>query len=564
MADFMMPAGIEFFEQLRRNGCYYVDKSELIYKIAEQKNISVTLFTRPRRFGKTLTMSMLESFFDITRDSRDVFEGLDILKHKEFCIEWMNQYPVMMLSLKDAASLDFATAYKKLKSSIAGLCIAHAYLESSDKVDPADAEVFKKLKFKEADDDEVQNALLILTRMLNAHYGRQVILLIDEYDVPLAKAHDADKESKDYYPKMLEAVRGFMSSALKTNPFLKFAVITGCLRIAKESVFTGVNNFATYSILDEWFSDSFGFTETEVKEILKEAGLTDRLALIKSWYDGYIFGNTEVFCPWDVAKYVDSVKKVPGKAPDNFWKNTSSNDIIDHFVDDEKFQVSDKFETLLNGGTIEQTITDQLTYGELKDDENNLWSVLFMTGYLTKADKTETGNTVHLRIPNAEISSIFEDSVVKHFRGSLDRNIQKEVMDTLWNKQENEASKLITGLLWDTISYHNYHENYYHAFITGIFAGGAYSVKSDQENGLGRTDIVIRDRKNRRAVIIEAKKSKQKKDMETMCLEAKQQMIDRKYSEDSSLDGYNEIICYGISFYKKYALVRLLDLGERV
>ena len=555
MAKFSMPVGLEFFDRLRKSGCYYVDKSELIYKLASNENISVALFTRPRRFGKTLTMTMLQSFFDIRRDSREVFAGLDVAKHEGFCREWMNQYPVLFISLKDVEGSSFQWAFDMLVSQIANLCKDHEYLSVSNKIDEDDRVVFEKLKSESASVSQVLGSLRTLTRMLNDYYGRPVILLIDEYDVPLAKMHDADKESKGCYKKMLDVIRGLMSNALKTNPFLKLSVITGCLRISKESIFTGVNNFATYSILDERFSDAFGFTEGEVKQILDDAGLADRLELVKSWYDGYIFGDSEVFCPWDVANYVDAAINVPDKQPDNYWKNTSSNSIIDEFVGDSKFDVSEKFEELMNGGTIEQTITDQLTYGSLKDREDNLWSVLFMTGYLTKSDQREKGRTVHLKIPNVEISSIFEEAVVRHFERSMDRNVQKEVMDALWNGEEDKVSELITDLLWDTISYHNYHENYYHAFITGIFVGQSYSVRSDQENGLGRTDIIIKDRKNRRAIIIETKKADTEKELEKMCLEGRQQIIEKKYFK--GLKGYTRIICYGISFFEKTAMAKL-------
>lgn len=509
MSKFTMPVGIEFFENLRRSGCYYVDKSELIYKVACSENTSVTLFTRPRRFGKTLTMSMFQSFFDISRDSRDVFEGLEVVKHEEFCSKWMNQYPVLFLSLKDAAGLDFESAYGMLESKIADLCKAHFYLADSKKVNDSDKKVFHRLCDEAAKPNQVKSSLLTLTRMMHAHYDKPVIFLLDEYDVPLAKAHDADKAEKDYYPKMLDVARGLMSCVLKTNPYLKFAVITGCLRIAQESIFTGVNHFSTYSILDEEFSDSFGFTQKEVKQ------------------------------------------------PENYWKDTSSNDIVSEFVGNPKFKVAKKFETLMNSGTIEQTITDRLTYGSLKSSEDNLWSVLFMTGYLTKSDKTEKGDTVHLKIPNAEIESIFEESVTNLFEKNLDFTLQDNLMEAFWGKDEKTASEIITRLLWKTISYNDYHENYYHAFITGIFVGHSYEVDSNQENEEGRTDLIIWDPDNRRVIIIEAKKANAKKDMEKMCLEGVQQIADKKYYMDPKFDGYKEIICYGISFYKKDALVRL-------
>lgn len=558
MAGIRVAAGEEYFENLRKSGCYYVDKTELIYKIAADDGARVSLFTRPRRFGKTLTMTMLQSFFDITRNSKDVFAGLAVSEHKEFCQKWQNQYPLLFLSLKDVEGLDYDEAYEMLGSRIADLCKSVDYLEISHKVKLSDREAFKKLIYEEASGAKIKNSLLLLTRMMYDHFKKPVILLIDEYDVPLAKAYEANQDSPGYYKKMLGVIRGLMGSALKTNPFLKLAVITGCLRISKESIFTGVNNFKTYSILDSKFGNAFGFTEAEVIKLLDAAGLSNKLGLVKSWYDGYIFGKTPVFCPWDVINFVSDCRDDPDIEPDNYWQDTSSNDIISNFVDDEKFDVSNKFEALLNGETIEQTITDKLTYESLSDEEDNLWSVLFMTGYLTKADKAKNGNKVHLRIPNAEIAGIFEDSVVSHFHKIIDRNLQKELMAALWNRKEDEASKIISEFLWNTISYNDYHENYYHAFVTGIFVGCGYVVKSNQENGLGRTDIVVTDRKNRRAIMIEAKKASREEDLEDACLDGKGQIIQKQYTK--GLKGYTQILCYGVGFFQKTALVRNLEM----
>ena len=559
MSGVKIAIGEEFFDELRKEDCYYVDKSEIIYKIACDEKTKVTLFTRPRRFGKTLTMSMLQSFFDISRDSREIFDGLAVTKHEIFCKEWMNQYPVLFISLKDVAGLEFISAYKLLRIYISELCIKHAYLEKSEKVDVADAEVFHRFMFKTADEDEVKNSLKILTRMMNAHYGKPVILLIDEYDVPLAKAHDADKAGLDYYPKMLDLIRILMSSAIKTNEHLKFAVITGCLRISKESIFTGVNNFKTYGILDKKFSDSFGFTEQEVKELLEKAGYINQFEKVKSWYDGYIFGDSEMFCPWDVLNYVADLSEDSELEPDNYWKDTSSNEIINTFIENENFDVSEKFEILMNNGTIRQTITDKLTYGELNEEEDNLWSVLFMTGYLTKADKVERGNTVSLRIPNSEIASIFKDSIVRHFRKTVKSLLQQELMSALWNEDEEKVSKLMTDVLFETISYFDYHEDYYHAFLTGLIVSSrGCSVESNRENGLGRTDIIVRDKPNRRALIIETKKSKSEGSMEKDAESAKKQILDKQYVK--GLKGFTKIICYGIAFYEKMALAKLVQI----
>lgn len=345
-----------------------------------------------------------------------------------------------------------------------------------------------------------------------------------------------------------------LSTALKGNDALKFGVVTGCLRIAKESIFTGLNNFASFSVLDEKFSRYFGFTETEIDLLLEKAELTDKKDLLKRWYDGYIFGTSALYCPWDAVNYVSALLSNRNAQPKNYWKNTSGNGIIRDFVSRSEFDVSDKFETLMNGGTITQTISDSLTYDSLHDTEDNLWSVLLMTGYLTKADPNEQGETVALRIPNEEVASIFQDTVVRLFRDTLDKSRQRELMNAFWSGDANQASELLSDFLWETISFHDYHENYYHAFLTGVFVGMGYAVRSNQEHGLGRSDITVLDKKNRRAMIIEAKRSTSEAQMERDCDAALTQIEERKYAE--GLYGYRTILRYGVAFYKKSAMVK--------
>jgi hypothetical protein len=549
--------GGENFEELRNSGCYYVDKTELLYELRQDSKNIVTLFTRPRRFGKTLTMRMMESFFDIRRDSRAVFDGLAIMKHEAFCAEWMNQYPVLFITLKDAEGLNFQGAYGMLKGIISDLCVKHSYLGSSEKVDPDDAERFKRLKSKTASDDEIKGSMLLLSRMMAAHYGKPVILLIDEYDVPLAKANEEKEAGERYYGQMLDVIRGIMGTALKSNDYLKFAVVTGCLRIAKESIFTGVNNFASYSVLDDKFSRYFGFTQPEVDELLKTADLVEKRDTFREWYDGYVFGNEFVYCPWDVVNYTSELLYKRTARPKNYWANTSGNGIIRDFAGHDDFDVTDKFETLMNGGTIVQEISDDLTYDSLHEIEDNLWSVLLMTGYLTKANPEEEGNTVSLRIPNAEITGIFETAVVRLFQERLDRSRQRELMDAFWRGDTDTATELMSDFLFDTISFHDYHEDYYHAFITGIFVGLGYGVKSNHEQGLGRTDITLTDKRNRRALVIEAKKSYSEEQMDKDCDDALDQIAEKKYAE--GLKGYRQVECYGISFFQKSALVKKLS-----
>ena len=551
---FRVGVGESDFATLRRSGKYYVDKTAIMYELVEETENKVTLFTRPRRFGKTLMMSMLSNFFSIRKDSREIFEGLKVTAYKEFCEKWMNQSPVLFLSYKDVEAETFEGAYKMLKTKLADVCKELDFLLEEDTVNSADRDIFRNLMFKTAEEDDVKNSLKIIMRMLYAVYGRKTILLIDEYDVPLARASEKNTVENAYYPAMLDVIKGMMGTALKDNEFLEFSVITGCLRIAKESIFTGTNNFASYSVLDADFSEYFGFSEEEVEKMLLAADRQDKADLIKEWYDGYIFGDSFLYCPWDVMNYMSALKKRENAKPKNYWKNTSHNGILLTFVKRTDFKVRGKFEILMNGGTITQTISDELTYDTLHSSEDNLWSVILMTGYLTKADAGEEGETVSLKIPNREIASIFKDTVVKLFQDTMDDNCRKDMMEALWRGDEREASEAISDLLWKTISYNDYHEDYYHAFLAGAFVGLGYEVESNKEKGLGRPDIFLRDDDNRRVIIIETKRSKKEDDLDQDCDRAVDQILSKKYAE--GLYGYTQIFCYGIAFFQKEARVK--------
>ena len=553
---FKVGVGKSDFEALRKANNYYVDKTDIMYELVEETDNQVTLFTRPRRFGKTLMMSMLSNFFSIRKESKGIFEGLKITEHKEFCEKWMNQYPVLFISFKDAEADVFGVAYDKLKNSIADICKLISDLAAESSVNPADVQVFERLMFNKASDAEVQGSLKTIMRMMYDIYGKKVILLIDEYDVPLANASEKDTKKNNYYSSMLDVIKGIMSTALKDNEFLEFAVITGCLRIAKESIFTGTNNFASYSVLDADFSEYFGFTEDEVDEMLAVADRKDKADVIKEWYDSYVFGDSSVYCPWDVMNYLSALRKRKDAKPKNYWKFISRNGILLTFVERTDFDVTEKFETLLNGGTVMQPVSDELTYDTLYASEDNLWSVLLMTGYITKACPDEDGETVSFKIPNREIASIFEDTVVIYFKNTADTSKLNNLINALWKGDEAEAARIISDLLWYTISYNDYHEDYYHAFLAGIFVGRGYSVESNKEKGLGRPDILLKDKRKRRAIIIEAKKSKKESDMDKDCDEAVHQIITRKYAE--GLYGYTQIFCYGISFFQKQAKVKRL------
>lgn len=552
MIRYNIPIGISEFEKIRKNDYYYVDKTELIRALVKTEPAEITLFTRPRRFGKTLVMSMLASFFDIRRDSRDLFEGLKIAEDQKLCELWMNQWPVIFLSFKDAGGETFEDAYGLLQSIISQLYVEHAYLEKSTEIDESYKEIFTRLKRRQGNKTDVQISLRILMRMMQIYYGKQVILLIDEYDVPMAKAG-----AKSYYNEMLDVIGTMMSQALKDNTALKFSVITGCLRISKESIFTGTNNFVADTIADERFSSFFGFTDEEVRKLLENTDNLEYFDRIKKWYDGYCFGKTEIYCPWDVLCYLNKLAFESESEPENFWENTSHNDIIRTFLSCEGMDVTDSFERLLAGETIEVNITENLTYENLTDSEENLWSVLYLTGYLTKdIRQPKQGKTkAFLKIPNAEIMDIFRKSVVRWFDERIAVCDRSELFKALWNEDAGRLSDLISELLFETISYHDYAESFYHAFLAGLFANAGYIVESNYESGLGRPDLVIKDKKKRQAVIMEMKIADSVESMQKAEERALKQIEEMCYADSIYAQGYQKVIKYGAAFYRKSCLV---------
>ena len=560
MNKIMLPIGIDSFEELRSEGYYYIDKTDFIEELLSER-FKVNLITRPRRFGKTLTMSMLADFFDIRKDSRKLFEGLKIADNKALCDKWMNQYPVLFITLKDVEDLKYADAYEQLAATISDLCIEHDYLKDSDKVNASDKTSFIELENCTASKAIVRNSLFMMTRMMRAHYGKPVILLIDEYDVPLAKAYE-----HGHYRQMLNSIKGVLSKALKTNRYLQFAVVTGCLKIAKESIFTGTNHFVSNSILDKRYKNVFGFTADEIDKLLADTELDSHADDMKRWYDGYRISDAEIYCPWDVLNYVSDLRIDRTAKPGSYWKNTSHNDIIRSFIGKENFNVTDKFEALLSDGYVKVKLCDDLTYDLVQASEENFWSILFLTGYLTtmKAeeipgwDSLEAGETA-LRIPNEEVKTIFADTVVEWFKDNMKEMNRKPLMTALWDGEENKATAMLTDLLFQTISYHNYKEDYYHAFLTGIFVGLGYATESDKEHGSGRPDVVVKDSRNRRVLIIEVKISDSQEQMESDCLSAVKQIAARQYVRDY-LTGYRTIVCYGVSFFKKECLVKRIEI----
>lgn len=552
-----LPYGIDSFEQVREEQCYYIDKTGFIDELLSE-TFSVNLITRPRRFGKTLVMSMLSEFFDIRKDSRKIFEGLEITGNAALCRKWMNQWPVLFLTLKDVEGNEFSDAYGLLMQAIAKLCMEHDYLAKSRSVDSDDKEAFLRLKARKGNMTDVQCALDMIMRMMKAHYGKKVILLIDEYDVPLAKAND-----KGYYEQMLNVVKTLLGMAWKSNPSLKFAVVTGCLRIAKESIFTGANNFISNSISDVNYNHYFGFMETEVQQLLHDTGLDSCLDDMKLWYDGYRFGGCEIYCPWDVLNHVRALMKNPCAQPGNHWLDTSHNDIIRKFIDIKSDSVNEKFEILLAGGVIQELVFEDLNYDNANSSEDYLWSILYLTGYLTQAAPEKLpegmlpgGGKMELRIPNEEVKTIFAATVNKWFTDKIEAKDRREFFKEWWNGEDDKLSKDITDMLFETISYYDYKEEYYHAFITGLFSGAGFSVSSNSEQGMGRADIIVKDRRRRRAIVIEAKWSKTKKRLEKACEEAIEQIEEMQYARKLQIEGYETILCYGTAFWGKTCLVK--------
>ena len=553
MKTLNIPVGVSDFEKIRNGGFYYIDKSGLIADILKEQ-AEVTLITRPRRFGKTLGMSMLENFFDIRKDSRALFEGLEIAGDQALCDAWMNQYPTIFVSFRQVDGLDFTGAYDMLTWVISELYKKHRYLLDSDRIGTSDKEIAKQLEWGQASLKDTKGSLLLLTRMMQQHYGKPVILLIDEYDVPVAKAN-----SNGYYAEMLDVMKGLLQ-ALKDNQALQFAVVTGCLKIAKESIFTGTNNFVSDTITNSRLNEYFGFVQSEVDQLLKDAEVTEQADSIRRWYDGYHFGDFDVYCPWDVMNYMLELQRDPKAKPISYWKNTSDNAIIRSFIDYAGGTITKKLETLMAGGCIVQRVDEDLTYDYLHSSEDNLWSMLYLTGYLTRAREEDykgevPDGMVALMIPNAEIREIFETTVIRWFDDSTKKWNRSALFDAVWRGDSEGMTKEMNALLRRTISYHDYREDFYHAFLAGIFTGAGYMVDSNKEHGEGRSDVVVYDPVNARVAIFEAKYTKNLENLERECDMALQQIDDRMYAAEYA-DDYDQILCYGISFFRKRCMVK--------
>ena len=550
MKKLNIPVGISDFAKIRDRNYYYVDKTNLIAELLEEETAEVTLITRPRRFGKTMAMSMLAHFFDIRKDSKAMFQGLKIAEDTDLCDEWINQWPVLFISFRRVDGLNFESAFGMLQETITDIYGDHLYLLDSPRISSYQKEIMDRILRKTASEEEIKASILLLTKLMQAHYSKPVILLIDEYDVPIAKA-----SANGYYDEMLDVMKGILQ-ALKDNDALRFAVITGCLRIAKESIFTGTNNFVSDTISSSHLNEYFGFTQEEVDQILSDADQTDHAEDVKAWYDGYHFGELDVYCPWDVMNYLRDLRKNPKIKPASYWRNTSDNAIIRSFIDYAGENIHEKMETLLAGGYIIQKIREDLTYDYLHASEENLWSVLYSTGYLTQVRGEELPpDTAALMIPNAEIRQIFETTVQEWFDDSARKENRTALFDAVWSGDIETLTEEMNELLRKTISYHDYKEDFYHAFLAGIFTGAGYSVDSNRERGEGRSDVVVRNSSKGRVALFEAKYAKTLDGLEASCDAALRQIEDRQYAKDFA-DDYDDILCYGIAFYKKRCLVK--------
>ena len=554
MKNLNMPVGVSDFTEIRKNGYYYIDKSGLIKHILKTASTKVTLITRPRRFGKTLAMSMLDAYFDIRKDSKQLFDGLEISQNQVLCSEWMNKYPTIFVSFRQVEGLDFKGAYDMLTVVIANLFNEHIYLLDSKKATEFQKTSFKNLLSGNASVKEVKSSIYLLMNMMNDYYNESVILLIDEYDVPVAKANN-----NGYYNEMLDVMKSLMQT-VKDNKTLKFAIITGCLRIAKESIFTGMNNFVSDTIVSSHLNEYFGFTQKEVNKILSDADAITYADLIKEWYDGYHFGNYDIYCPWDVMNYILDLQYNPKAEPQSYWKNTSDNAIIRSFIDYSGSNITRKLEVLMSGGHIFQHIDEYLTYDYLHSDEDNIWSILYLTGYLTQVKedvgrKLDDSKMTALTIPNKEIRDIFETTVIKWFDDSARMWNRKALFDAVWSGNSESITYEMNKLLRKTISYHDYREDFYHAFLAGIFAGAGYMVDSNKEHGEGRSDVVVYDIINARVAVFEAKYTRALDKLESECDIALEQIDERMYAKEYE-DDYDDIMCYVISFFKKRCLVK--------
>lgn len=545
-----LPVGIDDFKKIREAGFYYVDKTKLIEQLLQSLG-EVTLFTRPRRFGKTLNMSMLKSFFEIGAE-KSLFQGLYISEKEKLCAEYMGKYPVIFLSLKGVEGLHFADAQKMLMTIINNEVRRHYYLKTSDKLTVEDRKQFEKMLLNE--DVNLVDSLRLLSQLLYLHYDQKVVILIDEYDVPLDKAF-----KNGYYQEMVSLIRGLFGQALKTNEFLQFAVLTGCLRVSKESIFTGLNNFEINSIVDIEHEEGFGFTDAEVMQMLKYYHCTNRYSDIKEWYDGYHFGNADIYCPWDVINFVKKLLTDSNAKPSAFWINSSGNDLVKLFVDKADQSTKDEIERLVAGESVTKRIRLDLTYDEIENSIDNVWSVLFTTGYLTNIGNPESG-VYELVIPNSEVHEEFVLQIQEWFQRSVAKEesmpeFSKAILEADAEGLQKQLNVIMSRMIsvLDTKAREEQKENFYHGLLLGLLRGSNpdWLIKSNRESGDGYSDILIEPENPDAGIIIEVKHAASISGLDKACENAMAQIKNRRYDEALRENGRCEILAYGIAFHKK-------------
>ena len=560
-----LPVGIENFKEIRQLGFYYIDKTRLIEQLLQGWG-KVTLFTRPRRFGKTLNMSMLKSFFEIGAD-KSLFDGLYISGNKELCAEYMGKYPVIFLSLKGVDGLDFTTARRMLCAILKNELDRHYYLKTSDALTDEDRTQFGKML--QGTDENIEDSVRMLSKLLFKHFGQKVVILIDEYDVPLDKAFQ-----NGYYKEMVSLIKGLFGQALKTNEFLQFAVLTGCLRISKESIFTGLNNFKVMSITDSRFDEQFGFTDKEVRKLLSDYGMDSHFDEIKEWYDGYHFGRADVYCPWDVINHVDHLRDDSDAKPQTYWINSSGNSLVRRLINRADSSTKDEIERLIAGEAIEKVIRLDLTYDEIDNSIDNIWSVLFTTGYLTKIGEVKLLDSesyaYKLVIPNKEVREVFILQIQEWFKAVVanENDTMKLISRAILDKDEQQIARqlnIVMGRMisiMDTKAPDDMKENFYHGLLLGLLRGSNpdWLIKSNRESGDGFSDILIKPEDPDAGIIIEVKYAKEIKGLDAACDAAMAQIKDKRYDEALRDEGRCDILAYGIAFCRKRCRV----VGEKL
>lgn len=550
-------ASFDSFRELREDQAYYIDKTEVLQDYLVESFEKAMLFARPRRFGKTVTMTMIRDFLDIRQDSREIFEGLQIMQHPDTVRDFMNQYPVVFISLKEVFGKSFEDVLQNLRIAVSEMCESYRFLLKSEATGEASKYFLDTLLRRKGKQPDTEQALELLCRMCREHFGKPAFVLIDEYDVPMAKALDAP-----YYDRVRDMVEHMLSYVCKTNGNVRGVLLSGCLYTVKNSTYTGVNNIVPYNILTANFASAIGFTDGEVQKILADAGLEERYEDVKEWYDGYLFGREKMYCPWDVLRYVSSVQdgsysEIMG--PKSYWLNTSETalDIIHGFLG-KTGDINESFEQLLAGNSIDCIVNENLTYHQIHESGDNIWSALLETGYLTKAASEEM-ELLPLRIPNRSIRTVFRQEVWNYFKDKVDNTFVRDLMNALWAGETRRAEAALNQILEATLSfYHAYHEYSYHLILDGFFTGRGYRVLSETESGYGRTDLIVLDPARNRCLILELKHVQDKSAMTAALKEAQSQLIKEKYESRLIYEGYSTRLRYGLSFWDKCVMIALV------